>query len=133
MSRGNPDCRCPDDSGRRKPVAANLDRLFQLIQRDHGGCDQSSCTLGVALRNGYALVAIDNWIGSGAADGQFYAEAAKGLPYGRADVTAESDLMCREVNHVECPGCNGVIWEPEWCDYACDNCGAQATKPGGAQ
>jgi hypothetical protein len=114
----------------KKKHTANIERLLELVQRDHGGCDQNSCTLGVALRHGYELVAIDNWIGCGASDKEFDAEAAKGLPFSFKQVQKQLQAMSREVNSVECPGCNGILWEPEWCDYHCDNCGCDIPKPG---
>jgi hypothetical protein len=110
-------------------MSADHDRLFALVKRDHGGCDQHSCTLGVAIRHGYTLVAIHDWIGCGASDDEFDHEAAKGLPFDFDEYRAEVDLMCSEVSRVECPGCNGVVWEPEWCAYHCDNCGCDIPKP----
>lgn len=113
---------------KRKPKAS-IDKLFALIERDHGGCDQNSCTLGVAIRHGYAMVAVDSWIGSGAADEEFHKEAAKGLPFSLKEMQAEYELMGREVPQVECPHCNAVLWNPDDCGHWCDSCAKQLPRP----
>ncbi len=107
---------------------ANIDLLFNLIEDEHGGCDQNSCTLGVALKEGYALVAIDHWIGSGAASGAFNVEAKKGLPFSFKDVQKEHKQMSQDLDHAFCDECNSVVWQPEWCGYQCDSCGHKLPK-----
>lgn len=106
----------------------SMEQALRLIERDHGGCDQSTCTIGVALRHGYAAVAIDSWIGSGSASREFDGVT---LPISFEDVTAEAAEMYNDLKHVECE-CGSVIWEPEWCDYYCDSCGKRAPKGGAA-
>lgn len=48
-----------------------IDRLFELVKRDHGGCDQASCSLAHAIENGEVYIAIHLWDCSGAADTEF--------------------------------------------------------------
>lgn len=112
-----------------KKKTADIDKLFAMIERDHGGCDQSTCTLNIALRHSYAFVAIDSWIGSGAASEDFHDEAEKGLPFTLKELQKECEQMCKEVNNIQCNNCSAVLWEPEWCDYHCDNCGNDIPKP----
>lgn len=102
----------------------SLSRAVSLIERDHGGCDSNTCTLSVALTNGYHLVAVDSWIGSGAVSKEFDGVT---LPLSLKEVREESILMSKELEHVDCPHCDSVLWLPEDCDYWCDNCGKQIT------
>jgi hypothetical protein len=106
---------------------ADIDRLFTFVQRDHGDCDQSTCTLGVAIRHGYALVAIDHWIGSGAACEDFMSEAAKGLPFSLREIKRETAEMIRNLSKIECPECRSIVWDPEWASL-CDDCGHALPK-----
>jgi hypothetical protein len=103
-----------------KPMSIN--QAIKLIDRDHGGCDQHTCTISMAMRNGYHLIAIDSWIGSGAASEEF---DGRELPFSFADVQRECALMTRELEHIQCVHCDAVIWLPDDCGYWCDNCGKQ--------
>ena len=98
----------------------NIEKALELIERDHGGCDSNTCTISVALRNGYALVAIDSWIGSGAASEDFPSDL--GLIF--KQVQKQAEKMCKELPNIEC-GCGAILWLPEECGYWCDNCGKQ--------
>ena len=102
----------------------NINRAINLIERDHGGCDQNTCTLSVALRHGFDLIAIDHWIGSGAASNDF----PNDLPYTLQDIQSQSKEMRETIVHVDCPHCNAVLWCPEECDYWCDSCNKQIKK-----
>lgn len=100
-----------------------LDRLETLLEREHGGCEQNTCTLSVALRNGYWFSAADSFAGSGAASDEFYGLYDRMRGYIEAKSRQESDEFCDAVPHVDCPHCNAVLWEPEESGYHCDSCG----------
>ena len=104
----------------------NLDLAIEHIERDHGECDSNTCTIGVALRHGFYLVAIDSWAGSGAAAPDF----PNRLGYSRKELQAESKLMCDTIPHVVCPHCNAALWEPEDCGYFCDSCAKRIPQLG---
>lgn len=103
----------------------SLGRAVRLIERDHGGCDSQTCTISVALREGFHVVAVESWIGSGAASKEFDGVE---LPFSFEDARRESAEMCESVPHVECPHCNAVIWNPKDCNYWCDSCGKQVDR-----
>jgi hypothetical protein len=97
----------------------NLSLAIEHIERDHGGCDQNTCTMSVALRHGYDLIAIDTWINSGAASPDF----PNRLGYSFMELQKQCAEMTAELEHVQCPKCNAVLWLPDECDYHCDSCG----------
>lgn len=96
----------------------NLERAISHIDRDHGGCESNTCTMSVALRHGFDLIAIDSWANSGAAAKDF----PKTLGYSNAELQKQCAEMTAEIEHVQCPHCNAVLWLPEECDYFCDSC-----------
>lgn len=49
-----------------------LDLLHELVERDHGGCDELGCSIARAQRQDLWLVAIEAFAASGAACDQFY-------------------------------------------------------------
>lgn len=98
------------------------DRAMELIRRDHGGCEDNTCTLGRAIMHGYELVAIDHWIGCGAACSEF--NDVHLFEYDPAEAVMQADEMIRDLGYVECSHCDAIIWEvakPDHCQ--CDNCG----------
>ncbi|CAM6005478.1 unnamed protein product [Sphagnum balticum] len=86
----------------------------------------NTCTLGVALRYGYDLVAIDHWIGSCAACDEFHNAE---LDYTNKELTAQSKKMCKELEHIDCPHCDSILWLPDETDYYCDSCARDIPKP----
>lgn len=48
-----------------------VDRMWELVERDHGGCDEESCALAHAIESGEVYDAIYLWACSGAADEEF--------------------------------------------------------------
>ena len=104
----------------------SIERAIELIENEHGGCDQNTCTLGVALRYGYDLVAIDHWIGSCAACDEFHNAE---LDYTNKELTAQSKKMCKELEHIDCPHCDSILWLPDETDYYCDSCARDIPKP----
>lgn len=97
----------------------SIDRALELIERDHGGCDSNTCTLNVALREGFNLIAIDSWLNSGAASSEFD-NGVSG--YTKAELRAEVKCFVADTPHVTCPHCNSVLWYPDETDYFCDDC-----------
>lgn len=104
-----------------------LEKLESLLEQEHCfGCNQNTCNISVAFRLGYTIHAIDAFAGSGAASDQFTKLFNK-LPRKYVDRKSrkEAKHLCENTPYVECE-CNAVIWEPEECDYFCDNCGRKA-------
>lgn len=46
-------------------------RLWEILQRDHGGCEEEGCCLAQAMNEGEDVLAFDIWVSSGAADTEF--------------------------------------------------------------
>lgn len=46
--------------------AVDMSVLEEHFERDHGGCDQDTCSMTVAFNNGYTLHAIECWLSCGA-------------------------------------------------------------------
>ncbi len=111
-------------------IADRLERLRDLVERDHGGCEDTTCTMATAMRHGHWLVAIETWASSGASDAEFDRLYAV-LPatyrfFGRA-YKAESAEFCK-IPSAEC-SCGAYVYEPEDVDYHCSNCGKQVPRP----
>lgn len=106
-----------------KNAAQIMETCIAHIERDHGGCDQNTCTLSVALRMGYHKVAIDCWIGCGAMAKDFPST----IPFSLKAISIERKKMIREVPHTNCGNCNALIWLPDEVTNAgklyCDSCG----------
>lgn len=106
------------------PKSYLIKRLADLVQRDHGGCEDTTCTISAALSNGFDLVAIECWAGSGAADAEFYKLHAK-LPAkykmcGKA--YSEDAERFNRIPAVGC-GCGAYIYEPKIMGFHCSSCG----------
>jgi hypothetical protein len=103
-----------------------VNKLFELVKRDHGGCEDNSCDIGLAIRHGYDAIATVQFSGCGAACVEFdklYSKLPKS--YTRAEYSAQIDLFLKEMNSVQCLKCNA------WCrsefEYPtqCDSCLAE--------
>lgn len=114
-----------------------LERLDELYEEEHGGCDESTCSMQVAFEHGYTIHAIECFASSGAASDEFY-KLLKKIPrkllskYSRH----EAHMFCNEVSHAECPHCNAISWQVEYLtnskgEIYCGNC-AQYFKKGPA-
>ena len=111
-------------------ILSRIEKLFELTERDHGGCDDTTCALGVALAQGYHLIAIESWASSGASDMEFDRLYEK-LPITYRLGGRQWHLEVKEFNKIptaKC-GCGSYIYEPEDCNYHCSNCGKQANRP----
>jgi hypothetical protein len=98
-----------------------MKKLYQLVERDHGGCDQNTCDLSLALRFGYDAIAIERWAGCGASDDEFnelYEKLSPSFKYEYQQQLKEWDF-----ERVTCLNCNAVLWLPEETGYQCDCCG----------
>lgn len=107
---------------------ATIYRCIELIERDHGGCDNTTCGIPVALRYGLPLVALSMWSDSGASDAEFDNNYDK-LPSSHKFLgkTYEKErLEFVKIPHFECK-CGSHIYEPEDCGYHCSSCG-KSTK-----
>lgn len=101
-----------------------IPQAIEQIERDHGGCDQNTCTLSVALRSGFDLIAIHHWDNSGAASQDWVRPK-----YTQKELMAQNKEFCETTPHVDCPRCNAILWLPEECDYHCDSCGKDIPRP----
>lgn len=54
-----------------------IHKAFEIVERDHGGCEDEDCSLRQAIELGLPLVAIDLYASSGAPDEEFYKLADK--------------------------------------------------------
>jgi hypothetical protein len=100
-----------------------LDKMVELVERDHGGCDNNTCSISVALENGYSMHALEMWSGCGAADDEFNALYFPHARFIAKESRKEASLMCDKIPHVDCPHCNAVLWNPADSDYWCGSCG----------
>ena len=102
-----------------------LERPEELLIEEHGGCDNTTCSIQVAHSNGYLIHALDCFAGSGAASEHFY-ELFNSLPKSYVELNSrrEANSMIKSVSHVEC-SCNAIVWELESNNGHCSNCGRQ--------
>jgi len=110
-----------------KKELAILEQLDGLFEAEHGGCDQSTCSMSVAMDHGYSVHAIDCFASSGAASDEFY-ELLEKLDRKKIDraSTIEANELCKELETADCPHCNAVVWDPQWVTsngkVFCDSC-----------
>lgn len=101
--------------------------LTELLEVEHGGCDQNTCDISSALRNGYALWALYLFDSCGASSDGFNSLYAKLPKRFQRDAEAERKEFCESVEHTTCPDCNAVIWSPDEVTNGnrvyCDSCG----------
>ncbi len=98
----------------------SFEKAVKLLERDHGGCDDTTCNLSIAMNNGYWNHALDLWVGSGAASSEF-----DNFKVNRKLSRQEANEMCDEVSNMECKHCQSIIWEMEWTNGYCSNCGEE--------
>ncbi len=111
--------------------AERLDRLVELINRDHGGCDSQTCDISVSLRYGFYIIAIESWASSGAACNEFsslYSKLPKTYKCLGADWSKECEEF-RKIPSIQCPHCNAYLYDPEDYGYHCDSCANEIPKP----
>jgi len=105
-----------------------LEVLTELYELEHGGCDDSTCSMSVAMEHGYAVHALELWAHCGAASDEFIKifNALPGNKISQASLI-EANEICETIAHIECIKCNAVIWEPENLAYKgmvrCESCG----------
>jgi len=101
-----------------------IDQAFSLVERDHGGCDDNSCDIGLALAHGYDAIAIVQWSGTGAACNDFKKLFEK-LPksYTKTEYEKQIDEFLKEMKSVECPYCNAHCRNNYEIPNHCDCCG----------
>lgn len=101
-----------------------VERLADLIRRDHGGCEDTTCTIATALEHGLALVAFESWGSSGASCADFdrlYASLPKSYRMGGREYEAERLEFCK-IPAVECR-CGAYVYNPDDCGRYCSSCG----------
>lgn len=104
-----------------------LNKLVELYERDHGGCEDTTCGMHHAMQAGYDLVALERWSGSGAACDEFY-DLYSTLPktykmFGRKHDKQVNEFI-KEVPIKPCE-CGAYIYNPDDCDGHCSSCGRQ--------
>lgn len=100
-------------------------RLIDLFQEEHGGCDQHTCDMSRAFSAGFPLWAIKLFAKTGAASSEFV-KIYDTLPKSFHEEAEQERIYFCEIEHVECPHCNAIIWEPEYVTTGgqvyCDSC-----------
>jgi hypothetical protein len=117
-----------------KRYADTLQRLSELLQEEHGGCDESTCDISCAMSHGFYTWGIELFAGCGASSDEFN-RLYKKLPKKKfaKDAEAERVEMCK-IETSECPHCNAVTWEPEHVTDAkgfvyCGSCARRYIRP----
>lgn len=92
-----------------------LNKLEELYEEEHGGCEESTCSMQVAFEHGYTIHALDCFASSGAASDEYYALWNK-IPRKLKDAYSryEAELLCKEISNAECSYCNAVSWQIEY-------------------
>jgi len=110
------------------------DQLFELLQAEHGGCDESTCDISCAMHHNFQLWAIELFAGCGAASDEFN-KLYNRLPKKKfaKDAEAERAEMCK-IDNSTCPHCNAVTWEPEYVTDTkgfvyCGSCARKYIRP----
>lgn len=110
-----------------------VDKLFSLVERDHGGCNDNSCDIGLALKHGFDAIAINQWAGCGASDSEFDKLYTK-LPESYTSYSPKSEYR-RQINefcgfmHTRvCPVCNAHCRDEYEAPAHCDSCLADLTN-----
>lgn len=101
-----------------------IEALNELLEEEHGGCDQRTCDISTCMAHGYTLWAVYLFNSCGAASDEFnelYATLPKDF-YKHA--RKEADRFVDEVPHDPCPHCNAVVWdiEDDENEIHCDSC-----------
>jgi hypothetical protein len=120
---------------RRKRLTARqraraYELLEQLFEREHGGCDDTTCSMSVAFAYGYRLHALSVWGSTSAASWRFglLLNYVRGSAFDKAE-RREVKAFLSEVSHAECEcGSYVYVYELECNDGYCSNCGGNASK-----
>lgn len=103
-----------------------IDTLEMLFEREHGGCDDTTCDMTVAFDAGYSLWAIYLFSSSGATSDEFN-ELYERLNKKRfeRDARKECNEFVKECPSTECHHCNSYIYhyEANQTHFHCSNCG----------
>ena len=108
----------------------NIDKAFELVERDHGGCDENCCDIGLALKYGYDAIAIVQWSGCGASDAEFDKFYSK-LPKSYTEIEYKKQIneFLAQMHTSVCSSCNAYcrneFEKPNFCD-----CCAKSIKVG---
>src|SRR5688500_6214921 len=104
-----------------------VEKLYSFVERDNGGWNQMTCTISVAISEGFDHMAIEAWDGCGASCDQFYRLYSHfNKKYGKRFHILErrqSEDFVTTIPHADCSNCNAVLWKPNDCSYFCDSCG----------
>jgi hypothetical protein len=110
------------------------DQLFELLETEHGGCEETTCDISCAMSHNFQLWAIELFAGCGASSDEFNRLYEK-LPKKKfaKDAEAERVEMCK-IENSECPHCNAVTWEPEYVTDSkgfvyCGSCARRYIRP----
>lgn len=111
-----------------KDRAEVLAELWALLETEHGGCDDTTCSIQVAMGQGFDVHAMDCFASSGAASDEFY-ELWNSLPkrYRDNESRKQAREICKTIKHSECK-CGAIVWETDWNESFCSSCGGTATK-----
>lgn len=112
----------------KKTYDETIERLSELLNNEHGRCEQNTCAISKCMQHGYYLWAMHLFSGTGACSEEF-GELYDSLPKRRFNAEAEAERaeFVKSVDSCNCPHCNAVLYEPEECGYFCDNCAKRAT------
>ena len=82
-----------------KRTSELVDRCFELVNRDHGGCEDNCCDIGLALNHGYDAIAIVQWAGCGSSERDFDSLYSK-LPksYTHKEYNSQIDAFLKEMH-----------------------------------
>ncbi|MEK2647325.1 hypothetical protein [Bdellovibrio sp. BCCA] len=99
------------------------DRLVELFEEEHGGCENNTCAMTACMSHGYSLWAIKLFHNCGVASDEFD-RLIKKLPKAEFERRAEAERaeFVEEIPSVSCPHCNAVVYEPEESEYHCSSC-----------
>jgi hypothetical protein len=104
-----------------------ISKLTELLNIEHGDCDDTTCAIAVCMENEYNLWAISLFSSTGASSEEFD-KIYNSLPRDQFDIEAEAERaeFVESIPSVSCPHCNAVVYNPEECDYYCSNCAKTA-------
>ena len=102
-----------------------FERLEELFEEEHGGCDDMTCDMSAAWDHGYTQWALFLFDSCGAASDEFvklYKKIDK--PAFRNAAEKERKMFVEEVPHAQCPHCNAVTWDDSMEEKVhCGSCG----------
>ncbi len=90
-------------------LARSKAAAITLLEQEHGDCDSTTCSVAHALANGCYYLAIDTFVGSGAASDAL-TQLHKRLPgYFSKEVKAEIESLKGAI--ASCPNCHAYTWD----------------------